>query len=592
MTPQGPPLPGPARRRVVRHGAALAMLAAGLPVLAPATARAQTNTLGTTSLYTGGLLSGPGADTRNGDLRVQIERALRPPPLTGAGPAWQFNKSVGVSLGLTDNALRTQSPRRADAFVTLQPQIGLTGDTARAQVNLNYAPQVTRYLENGSQNRVDQFGDARANFILYPDLAFLDLRGSVTQQSLSNTGFNQDVTRSSNRQDQVQTVAFSATPYLERRIGGWGTARVGYSYARTLQDQQDTNRFNSTTQSNFNNIGYGAVGNLTTQRQRASFASGENLGRFNSLTTIEAVQYSGGIATYRGAYRNQANEQLGYAVTRLFTLIGGLGYQDIKFGGTPGYRVNEPTWNGGVRYNPNPDTSLTVLYGRRDGATSFSVDGSTTPTPRTRVIVRYSTGITSDAEEAQNLLETTSVGPTGLLTDTRTGAPVSGGSFSGVQNGIYRVRRASATVLFLAGDRDSYSLDISNEDRTTLTTSQGLLGGNIPAGTKTNSTTVSASWQHDLAPDMSLSASAQYGISNSPSQLVANPVGQGNQGNQRTISLSTSLTKAFTETLSGSVRYTYTDRSGARVTNQAFNQNLGQNNYTENLLLLSLRKGF
>ncbi len=572
-------------RGALLQGAVLAAMAANLP------AQAQTNNLGTTSLYTGGLLAGPGSDARNGDLRVQIERALRPPPLTGAGPAWQFYKSVGATLGITDNAQRGSQSKQADVYVTIQPQLGLNGDTARAQVNLNYAPQITRYLKTGSQNRVDQFGDARANIILYPDLAFLDLRGSVTQQSLSNTGFNQDVTRSSNRQDQVQTVAFSATPYLERRIGGWGTARVGYSYARTLQDQQDPNRANTFNQSSFNNVGFGATGNLTTQRQRASFASGENLGRFNSLTVVEAIQYSGGIATYRGAYRNQLNEQLGYAVTRVFTAIGGIGYQDIKFGGTPGYRVNEPTWNVGGRYNPNPDTTLTVLYGRRDGSANFSVDGSTTPTPRTRLVVRYSTGITSDAEEAQNLLETTSVGPTGLLTDSRTGAPVSGGSFGGLQNGIYRVRRASATLIFLQ-DRDSYSIDISNEDRTTLSTSQGLLGGNIPAGTKTNSTTVSAAWQHDLAPDMSLSASAQYGISNSPNQLVGSPIGQGGQGNQRTIALSTTLTRTFTETLSGSVRYTYTDRSGARVANQTFSQGLGQGNYTENLLLLSLRKGF
>ncbi len=545
--------------------------------------------------YAGGLLPNVGTDTRVGDLRPQLQRYFETTAASSITPAWIITPSLGMEVGVTDNALRSSRRREADVFTRFIPQIIVSGDRPRLQVNLNYSPLYTVYAGHGSQNRFDQFGNGQALATIVPDAVFLDVRGSIVRTSLTGAGLNQYSSTTYNRQDDAQTASFAVTPYAQHRFGGWGTGQIGYSYARTTQNAQDQ-PFAAAGQGAFgafNTPGYGALGNLTTQRERASFTTGENLGRFNDLIFAEATQYNGS-GSYANAHRNQVENEFGFALTRQVTLLAGVGYQDIRYSGLPDVRINEPTWNVGARYAPSPDTTLTLLYGRRDGISSFFFTGQVAPTARTRLIGRYTTGLTTDLEQAQNVLEVTSVGPTGLVTDTITGAPVGYGSTFGVQNGIYRARRLSVTALLLR-DRDSFSLGVVSEERTTLTTLPTFLNGGaapalIPPGTKSNSVYASASWQHDLAPDLNSLAFVQYGTTDNTSRLRS-----GSGGQQRTLAITAALNKRFTETLSGSVRYSFINQSGGNLSGlPAANANfvLGRGDYTENAVIVGLRKSF
>ena len=547
----------------------------------------------------GGLLPGFGGGSRVGDLRPQLERYFQPSLLPATAPTWVIRPSIGVDVGYTDNARRVSTGGKSDVFTIISPAVSVTGDSARVKTNLIYSPQLSVYASTPNQTQFSQFANGQTLITVAPDAVFLDLRGAITQSSLIGSGFDNGNTETFNRQNQVQTTSFSITPYATQRFGGWGTGTIGYSFARTLQDRADDSRAfnqNNTFNTFGNGQGYGSIGNLTTQRERASFVSGENLGRINDMLTLEAIQY-GGSGSYSGSHRNQVLNEVGYAVTRRFTVLGGLGYQDILYKGGGGFgvsqpdvRINEPTWNVGGRYSPGPDSTVTVLYGRRDGSASVSVDGQFSPTARTRLVGRYSTGISSDIEDAQNLLETTSVGPTGLLTDRATGAPVSGGiGVFGIQNGVFRVRRLSVVGYYLA-DRDTYSVSIGQEDRTTLTTTTSFLNNNVvPAGTKTSNLFGSVTWQHDLSPGLTSSVSAQYATSNNEQRLL-----RGSNSRQDTYSISGSLAKQFTETLSGSARFVHSERSGGGQNNfnnnSLFRGNAGD--YSENVLLVGVRKSF
>jgi len=243
-------------------------------------------------------------DTRIGDLRSQLQQYLPGLLPNDTGPAFLVTPSLGIDGGITDNALLVDRPRRADVFTNFSPSIQVAGDTARLKVNLNYAPVATVYAKTPSQTRFDQFGDAVALATIVPDAVFLDLRGSVTQQSRTG-GYGQASTQTLNQNDQLQSIALSVTPYVQHRFSGWGTGRVGYSLARTIQDSRNNQGALSSNQAiALNNNGFGFTGNLTTQRERASFVTGENLGRVNDIVIAEAVQYSGG-ESYRGAHRNQ-----------------------------------------------------------------------------------------------------------------------------------------------------------------------------------------------------------------------------------------------------------------------------------------------
>ena len=551
-------------------------------------AHAQTDGYDGRQLYTGGLLPGVGTSARVGDLRPQLERYFETAAPRANGPAWLVQPALDIDAGFTDNALRIERPREADFLTHISPQIFVSGDTSRLKVNLNYAPTIVLYAAHGSQDRVDHFGNGQLLLTLAPDAAYLDLRGSITRQSLVGNGIDQYSTDTYNRQNSAQSYSFAVTPYVQRRFGGWGTAKLGYSYARTIQDAQDRLAAPG-NQLALGTPAYGVVGNLTTQRERASFTTGENLGRINDFLLLEATQYAGG-GSYSGAYRNQVENQLGYALTRRITLLGGAGYQDLRYSGIPAIRVNEPIWNVGVRYAPNPDSVLTLLYGRRDGFNAFSFDGQVAPTARTRLIGRYTTGITSDVEQAQTVLETTSVGPAGLLTDAATGAPVGYGGSFGVQNGVFKLKRLSFDGLLFRA-RDSYSLGVVYENRTTLSNTPTLSGLSvIPPGTTSNSVSASVSWQHELGPGLSSVAIAQYAVTNQPAQLLAN-----RNDDQRTLSLTAALNKRFTESLSGSIRYAFVNQSGGNASfypgvNRAFLANTGA--YTENVVLVGLRKSF
>ena len=583
-------MPKPLSPRPLRSRIAGGLVPAGAATLAIASASPACAQVSTGGIGFGNILPNVGVDPRVGDFRPQLESFLNPGVSTAVRPAFLIQPAIEGDVGVTDNALRVNSPRRADIFTIISPSIAVSGDTRRLQVNISYNPQAVIYANTSSQDQVYQYFNGQALLTVVPDAFFIDFRGAITQSSLTG-GFNQQQNQSLNNQNTVQTTTFEVSPYLQHRFGGFGSGEIRYTIARTLQNDQGNQVNNPLTQENFGQAGFGSIGNLTTQTESASFTSGENLGRFNDSLTGSATQFYGS-GSYVGAYRNEIQNEVGFAVNHSFTVLAGLGYQDLSYSGTPGYRLNAGTYNIGFRWAPSPDTNFTILYGRHDGSSQVEFDGELAPTARTRFVTSYTTGITTDLQQAQSFLNNTTVGTGGLVTATNTGAPVLNSGFNGVQDGVYRLNRFSASLSFLQ-TRDSYSLFVSNEVRTSLTSTPTLLGnGIVPAGTNTNSTFGGISWQHDLSPNTNLTASGQYGFSTNTGQYV----GTGSQ-NTQTLQVTAALSRQFTETLSGSLRYTFTNQSGNNFTNQSGNQfttfnGFNTGSYSENSLLLGLRKSF
>lgn len=77
-----------------------------------------------------------------------------------------------------------------------------------------------------------------------------------------------------------------------------------------------------------------------------------------------------------GGYDNTGEHEGGYAITRNITALATIGWDDLYFSGIPPVRVDEPLWNVGFQFTPNPDSSITVRYGRKDGITAAYVNGA------------------------------------------------------------------------------------------------------------------------------------------------------------------------------------------------------------------------
>ena len=515
------------------------------------------------------LLPQLGAPVELGDLRAAFARAYGP---AGVGaPAgernWTITPGIDVEVTATDNirglnattggfAGGGRSGKAADLVTTITPSISIQANTQRLTASVYYAPQLRSFMRNSNMNSVPQNLNATARATIIEELLFLNATANAAEYSRAG-GLGGGSTGRLSRQDMVQTTGYSLSPQLRRAFGDWGSADLTYTFAQSTQTGQALRASTPFAPSL-------APGTTTTKTAQASFTSGQAFGRLNYTVTLIRTAYDGQ-GVLKNAHRNSESVDLGYAVTRTVTMLGELGHQDVQYGGTRKIRINGANWNVGAKWAPDPDTSITVRYGYRDGGPSYRFEGSVAPTARTRVSLSYSDGMSNAAEELQNTLGRTQISTSGITIDPVTGMPVIlNNNFRGAQGGLARVKRISASGV-LTGDADVFTLSLNRDDRTTLS---GDAPGASPSITYM---TVSAGWQRELWPGVRGNAQASY------SERTASAF-----GGQQTMTVSAGLNWALSETLSTRATYTFT-RSTSSQAGFA---------YQANLLALGLRKTF
>ena len=209
-------------------------------------------------------------------------------------------------------------------------------------------------------------------------------------------------------------------------------------------------------------------------------------------------------------------------------------------------------------------------------------NGTYSPTARTRIFGSYTVDIQTGLGARQALLGSTTVGPGGLLLSNLTGAPTLANTYLASQSPLSRVKTATVGGSLLL-DRDTFTASVAHSEFEQLGSSVSILGAATQSGTSTSTTYGSLNWQHDLSPSTSLSSGITYSISD-------NGVFYGAPGaSQDTLQVYSSLNHVFTDTLSGSVSYSHSERFGdaARNLPAAFGGAA-----TQNTLLVGLRKSF
>ena len=418
----------------------------------------------------------------------------------------------------------------------------VSGDTGRVQAILNYAPDV-QFGTGGFQQRIDQNLSASGQITFIPDHLFLSLHGFAATQSTSG-GYGPGSTVSLDKQNQTQSSSFSATPYLRQHFGDVGSAELGASLSHTSMQSQENGPSLFPANSAANQIS-------TTQQEYLSFTSGPQFGRYRAVALVSAQQ-SEGTGVMDGASRQTVSLDNGFAVTRDVTVLGKFGYETIRYGGIPPFRFNGPLWNTGVRWVPNPDSSIEIRYGYHEGTYSPLVNASYAPTARIRVFVHYAEALTTDVENLQNAVNASVLDPLGNPVDPQTGAPLLlASNFYGVQNNLARVRLGSLTGTLLL-DRDSVSLSISRQNRQQLAAASVAAAVASAGNTSSTGTYGSINWQHDLGQALTTVAFMQYGVNDSFSRI-------GTQSSD-TLVVSLGLHYALSETLSGTLQYSYTSQ--------------------------------
>ncbi len=504
---------------------AVAGLAATLPAFVPGgAARAQ-------------LLPQMGTTVELGDLRRAFERAYGPVAVAPGSPNWTVTPGIDVEITGTDNARAlgygtTGKGRQSELVTNVTPSLLVQGASQRLTGSLYYAPQFRSFQNDSKQNSVGQNLNASARATVFEDLLFFNASAYASEFSRAG-GLGQGTGGNLARQDRVQTTSFTLGPQLRHAFGDYGVAELGYTYTfltRTGQNLRTNTPFATAL----------TPGDTTTNTTQASFTSGQEFGRINFGLSVLRIDYDGPGAL-RGAARQTETLDLGYAYTRTVTLLGQVGHQDIRYGGVQPIRINEMLWSLGLRWNPDPDTTMTARFGHRDGGTNFFFEGNTAPTARTRVSASYSEAMVSQADELQSSLSRSRVAGPSLVVDPATGMPVLvNNNFAGTQGGISRVRRASVSGVLLQ-DIDSFTLSFNRDERTTLSAD---VAGAAPGITYYST---SLAWQREILPGLRGNAQATYGARSAKG--VAS---------QDISTFSAGLNWSLSETLSTRATYTYT----------------------------------
>jgi uncharacterized protein (PEP-CTERM system associated) len=484
----------------------------------------------------------------------------RPPPGVPGRSVTVTPAIEGRVIG-TDNVNNTARDRQSDIITSLIPSIAVEADTVRLVGRLFYAPTARFYARESDLSGLDHNFSGQMLGTLIEDRFFLDVRGFGGLQSAGG-GFGGDggvpVT---DRRNQVQTLGFQISPYVVHRFGTLGSVQVGYRYQYAETDGNDAF------------LPGGGQPFFTEQQTSAHqgfyvLRSGEDFGRFaleqrSSYTTYES---QGGNSVLSGSRRYFATLAGSYALTRQLTLLGELGYENQRYGGTLPFEINGPIWSAGVRYTPNPDSVITVRYGRRDGFNSFFLDSGFNVSARTRIFASYTDQISSPLQGGLDQLSAGSIGPTGNLVNPSTGSSTStpfGNPLLALQNSIFRTKRATLGIT-QTWPRDGISLEFFYDERTPLTSAPGT--------TSFEQTGYGAglTWTRSLTPNLIGFVGAQYGITESSS------AGDGTFYTAR-LGLSQELARGLFGTVQYILRVQEPDRG---------------DNITQNLVILSLRQTF
>lgn len=518
------------------------------------------STLPTGALPASGTIGAPavGSTVRLGDLGQQVYQSLRFGPPSLPQPGWTAHAAIGVQEAFTDNALQTANgQRKSDFITTITPSLLVTGNTRLLQGTVVYAPSVLVYASNGSQDTVDQSFNGDALVTLLPDTLFVRLQGVATQQVIGGSATPAGSTLVA-RNNVANTESFSISPYLTERFGDTGTLTLTYALSYTNQSG------NTATLAGGQPYFKGSW--LVTNEESANFTTGNRFGRINDTVLVDTAQNSGQ-GVLKGASQEIVTNTLRYALTRLVTVSGEIGYQRARYSGIPPLRIDGLVWQAALRFTPGPSSSITIGYGRKDGADSGFLDASVALTARTTLYASYTESLATSAQALQNSLAGTTLDANGNLVSATTGAPVLLSNQSlAQQNNLSRTRQFSLTTTTRL-PRDTISLSFLHSDQKLIATSPGF------TGFSQHTTSASIDWSHALGPYLTANAYFDYGVQS------AAALGSNNT-NQYTGSAS--LTWQISPSLTGNLEYIAT----------TFDQNGTGGSSVQNEILAGLQKRF
>jgi uncharacterized protein (PEP-CTERM system associated) len=475
---------------------------------------------------------------------------------TGSPAGLTVTPSIGVSELYTENQTGT-GPSQPQFVTQISPGVSITGETARTNINFNYLPTLNHFNNGASKDRVDQNLNTNGTITPITDTLTVNFQGYATEADAGGNASNQQgiLVPTNNR---ILYYIGNIVPRYQQNFSDIATLEASYSVNSTNTSVEGAKvpglGINST-----NSLGQNAL---------VSIGSGQSLGRIGMRADFLHDTNSGsGMNT--ASTSDVDTMTISYHINRNFYISGSIGYQSINYPnngvGNPGYRDSGITWSLGLTITPNALSSISLGYGKQQGAYSPTVQAGYALGPRTNISASYLVTVQNQLTATLQNLKYLVYDQFGNPIDSRTGLPFSAVNQTfASQNILFRDKPAMVSIshqflrsaLTLTGQyevRNSLSgIHIDTEVLgATINYSRQftpLAQGNVSLG-YTQSETKTFGAPDNRARSISLSGQLLYNLSDTASiNVVENlfrTINNDSQNNSLTQQLTIGLRKSF-----------------------------------------------
>jgi uncharacterized protein (PEP-CTERM system associated) len=485
-------------------------------------------------------------------LQVLVAIMLWAQPCQAQG--WNITPSVSLYESFTSNAnLNPIGQGDPDFFTTLVPAIGISGDTARLKLNLNYSLAAIAYAQNSDLDQVRNNLNFDSTLTLVPDLLFVDGVASIAQVP-SNGGIpvSSSPLAASTNEDTVGAYIFS--PYVKNHFGTFADSEFRYTFNQVIP-----------ISSSGADSGANQLTTATSNRLTGTLVSGAE---FSQL--LWSVVADGDSTTFAGGNPDtssrllQANGE--YRLDRQVGLLASVGYEQISdptFSPSP--EPDGPIGSIGIKFTPSPRTSIVLNLNHRYNSDFVTGSGSYLLDPQSQLRAIYTDQVftSSQALFATNLSFLTT-DEFGNFIDSRTEQLFSLANTSfGVQTDAFRQRNLGLGFHTVRG-RNTFDVGAYWQDRNVFQTGETdtAFGGAV-------------GWGRALTPVTNVSLGARYA-----DEQFDVPMGQSDH--LQLVGVGGSLVYHLNETVDGVLTLNYTRQFS----------DLPGNSYEETVLSAGLQKRF
>ena len=277
------------------------------------------------------------------------------PDMTGPGadipgsgrPGRWLQPTLDASATLTDNYRLSSTNRQSDLVLQVSPGLRLNSSTGRMRGFLNYSLTGVAYANHRDENNFQNSLDADLMVEAIENHLFVDLGGSISQQSVSAFGQqSNDPTLVNPNRTEVAT--YRVSPYLRGWLGDLATYEARLTYQTTHASAASNSSSGDAVIQIASDRAFSSLGwSIDLSRQMLDFAEGNR-------TFDDRV---------RGSLIYHASSDLNLSLI--------VGHENTDLGGP--VRQSQGTAGLGVNWRPSARTTLTAERESRAFGNSYSM---------------------------------------------------------------------------------------------------------------------------------------------------------------------------------------------------------------------------